>query len=315
MHPEKADGSPIECSGRVPISAAQCYKSQNPEIGDVNIGFNDDLINKWLGKVPVTFSSAPFSIPISKNSKYFLKLSGIDTIGKVTLNNKTDDLWTTNNTFADFVFDVTNFLQSDKNHLAIVIEPPVLEANHIAETDPIHQPPSCQYPHSQCNINRLRKPGYSFACDWGPSLPDSGIYHPPIIYEISKNAWKILGSRIQLFSKVADDLQVVRVDLDIQAENDDPVSNDATLTVQLESLSNQSPTQIDMKIRPYTAFATPTQNGYLFSSEFEVKTGDIRFWWPNGHGEPYLYNATITLSVNKGVPQSEGHVFGFRTVE
>ena len=60
-------------------------------------------------------------------------------------------------------------------------------------------------------------PTKSFSWDWGPSLPDSGLYKAPVIYSLPK--WKILDSTLQLVSKYDDSEQVIRADFYIQLNN------------------------------------------------------------------------------------------------
>ena len=95
-------------------------------------------------------------------------------------------------------------LSSSLNRLEFFFDAPVKSAASIAKTDPINQPPNCppDVQNGQCHVNRLRKPGYSFSWDWGPSLPDTGIYQTPIIYPLID--WRTLDTRLQLISKYSD---------------------------------------------------------------------------------------------------------------
>ena len=90
------------------------------------------------------------------------------------------------------------------NKLEFFFDAPVKSAAKIAKTDPINQPPNCppDVQNGQCHVNRLRKPGYSFSWDWGPSLPDTGIYQIPIVYPLID--WRTLDTRLQLISKYSD---------------------------------------------------------------------------------------------------------------
>ena len=80
----------------------------------------------------------------------------------------------------------------------------------------------------QCHINWLRKPAYQFSWDWGPSLPDSGLYSAPVIYNLPK--WTVLSSALQLVSKYSDPDQIVKADFYIQTNQIEfPVFDDVEL--------------------------------------------------------------------------------------
>ena len=95
-------------------------------------------------------------------------------------------------------------LSSSLNRLEFFFDAPVKSAASIAKIDPINQPPNCppDVQNGKCHVNRLRKPDYSFSWDWGPSLPDTGIYQTPIIYPLID--WRTLDTRLQLISKYSD---------------------------------------------------------------------------------------------------------------
>ena len=105
------------------------------------------------------------------------------------------------------------------NKLEFFFEAPVKSATAIAKSDPINQPPNCppDVQNGQCHVNRLRKPGYSFSWDWGPSLPDTGIYEIPIVYPLID--WRTLDTRMQLISKYSDSgPKIITVTMRIQQD-------------------------------------------------------------------------------------------------
>ena len=96
---------------------------------------------------------------------------------------------------------------------------------------------------NQCHINWPRKPAYQFSWDWGPSLPDSGLYSAPIIYNLPK--WTVLSSALHLVSKYSDLNQIVKADFYIQTNQIEfPVFDDVEL--QLD----------DIKMTPQFRFST-----------------------------------------------------------
>ena len=80
----------IDCSGpgaQPPLSAATCYKKRKHV--NVNHGFNDDKLNQWLGDTDVYVHYLFFPPKeYSYDLPYFIRLTGIDTLATVKLNNQ-----------------------------------------------------------------------------------------------------------------------------------------------------------------------------------------------------------------------------------
>ena len=186
----KADRELVNCVGSLPLSAASCFKSIHGNNGDINFVFNDQIISKWLGLSEVrlrTKFSLPKS-PISSAAPHVvnLYLDRIDSNSKIFINNRTRPDLFTNSSFVDFNFQIQDLLENDspENQLEIILSPPVIDAANSAKNDTHALPPNCppDVQNGQCHVNRLRRPQFSFSWDWGPNLPDSGIFKPPIIF-------------------------------------------------------------------------------------------------------------------------------------
>lgn len=80
----------INCSGpgaQPPLSAATCYKKRKHV--NVNHGFNDDKLNQWLGDTDVYVHYLFFPPKeYSYDLPYFIRLTGIDTLATIKLNNQ-----------------------------------------------------------------------------------------------------------------------------------------------------------------------------------------------------------------------------------
>ena len=80
----------IDCSGpgaQPPLSAATCYKKRKHV--NVNHGFNDDKLNQWLGDTDVYVHYLFFPPKeYSYDLPYFIRLTGIDTLATIKLNNQ-----------------------------------------------------------------------------------------------------------------------------------------------------------------------------------------------------------------------------------
>ncbi len=98
---------------------------------------------------------------------------GLDTISDVILNE--EHLGFTNNMFIRYDFNVKPKLKSKNNILQIKFKSPTLKAREEKEKNGINlNTGSAAIP----GVPYLRKAQYSFGWDWGPKLPDIGIWQP-----------------------------------------------------------------------------------------------------------------------------------------
>ena len=268
----------------------------------MNYGFNDQKINQWLGRVPVTLSKS-FTLDKVDATPYFLRLAQLDTVGEIWLN---DETFSSENFHADKILNISSALRKGPNNLTIIISGPVTEAEKRSKQ--ANQPPNCppDVQNGQCHVNWLRKPAFSFSWDWGPSLPDSGLYQAPEIYSLPK--WKILDSTLQLVSKFGDSNQIIRADFYIQLNNIQyPVFDSVSLTLK-------GPKNIKMQVRKYSFYDMLDGIGVRLFGELSCSTSDVDWWWPNGHGDQPIYD-TLAEVTAYGITNTVESYFAFRTVE
>ncbi|XP_037912429.1 beta-mannosidase [Hermetia illucens] len=223
--------------------------------------------------------STEFDTPDSHMSRGFVNLTflGIDTISTIKLNGEV--LAETNNMFIRYSYNIKDLLKtSGRNQLEVRIKSPVKEAKRLAGLYP-ETPPECPDPkyHGECHMNFLRKMQASFSWDWGPAAPSMGI-------------WKTV--QLEVF-----DVAIIR-DIDV-ATNLVGNNWELDIRVYLETGLKQ-PFYGEL-----TMFGVDLFNG-PFKVVFDVEPVDYRnpvihfvrtiqkskveLWWPNGYGEPKLYN-------------------------
>lgn len=104
-----------------------------------------------------------------KNDRIFLQFDGIDTIAEIYLNDKA--VGSAENMHRTYKYDVTDVIKSGTNSLRVYIHSPIkyikdkndeLKLWGVAST-------MSGYPH-------IRKAHYMYGWDWGPVLPDAGIW-------------------------------------------------------------------------------------------------------------------------------------------
>lgn len=130
----------------------------------------------WVYEADWTYTLT-FDLPAGKavalldRTRVFLAFHGLDTIARVTLNGT--PLGNTDNMFRRYRFPVKALLQPTGNLLEVHFTSPTRAANAAADragrtlTAGMGALPNAPY---------LRKAQYSFGWDWGPRLPDVGIW-------------------------------------------------------------------------------------------------------------------------------------------
>ena len=112
-----------------------------------------------------------FDLPalLQMSQRMFLKFDGIDTLGKIYLNDTL--LGETDNMHRVWEYDVTDMLHDQGNILRVELSSPNRYISDMQKKRPLWGVDSTMagYPH-------LRKAHYMFGWDWGPQLPDMGIW-------------------------------------------------------------------------------------------------------------------------------------------
>lgn len=136
------------------------YRENNQKCVDIA---NRDFVYSKRFVVPDDF--------FAPHNRIFLEADGLDTIAEIRLNGKI--VARTENMFRRYRFEVRNYLTPGENDIAIFF------ANTIARIAQLHaQRPLWNPSHTLDGAVHLRKNHCSFGWDWGPQIPDLGIWQP-----------------------------------------------------------------------------------------------------------------------------------------
>lgn len=229
-----------------------------------------------------------FSIPegMAENERVLLHFDGIDTLAEIIFNGKS--IGRANNMHRIWEYDVTELLKNEDNHLQVYISSPT---KYIAEQDAKRHlwGVATTIP----GYNYIRKAHYMFGWDWGPQLPDMGIWR----------SVKLLG-----INKARIDSVDVR-----QKHSEGKVS--LNIKVEADVLSSGSGLGARLKL------TSPDGEVYELSAEFSENIGSAnitldspRLWWPNGYGSQPLYTLETFLLDGDCVLESRVQKIGLRTV-
>lgn len=206
--------------------------------------------------------------------RIYLYFEGIDTLSEIRLNGV--ELGTTDNMFLAYRFDVKKLLRRRGNELTVTIH---------SSSDYIRKQNDGKNYRTLFNKDRifLRKAQCHFGWDWAPDMPGIGIWLP-----VWLNADD--GERID--------------DVWISAQNDGNVA--VTVTLDGDARGCSLCLEIDNK----EIFAEVTDNAVTLNALVESP----RLWWPNGYGEPNLYEYRLTLFKNGEECDRKTGTFGFKQV-
>ena len=188
-----------------------------------------------------------------KSDKIMLVCEGLDTLCDLYLNGKF--VAHTDNMHRSYYFDVTQFLVDGENEIKAVFPP--FDA-YIKAKNAEHELTSGSEV-TLLGFSHVRKANYMSGWDWGPRLPDAGIWKD--IYLIDGNPPRITDVRI------------------LQHHEDGKVS----LTVKANT---SLPADVKVTITAPNGDTMYTMNGET------VEINAPLLWWPNGYGKQYLYTVT-----------------------
>lgn len=265
------------------------------EIGDPYFGENEKEL------LPLFEKDYDFSTHFSIRGDIFqeevqeLVFEGLDTITEIYLNG--EKLGRTRNMHRTYRFNVKDILRMGDNELRIHFSSPLnyIKDHKSKEHKEIKQSPDG----SIYGGHLLRKAHSSFGWDWGPVLPDMGIFRG-----IRVEAWsKVKVREVYFFQEHIDGN--VTLFIDPVLEFSDPIPVEMRIEV-----SGERP--VEIMTRMPDPGVTSTEKG---ENEMGIPIHDPRLWWPNGCGEQYLYDVRITLrKANRSYDERKFRI-GLRTIE
>jgi beta-mannosidase len=270
-HPENA---PV--TARVPGSVQQSLLDAGI-IPDWNVGTNYRDIEWVENRHWIYFTDIPDNL-FDTNRKAILRCKGLDGDGEVWLNGQKAGEF--NNTHLDYRFDISPFLKTSGNRLALVFFCPERYQGQVYWT----------------SKTRLNKPRFYYNWDWCPRIIQTGIYDE-ICIEI-RDAVEIE----QLYSYTDVDIDTTTGKLQLKAEFSAEITNE-TIKICLKGTD-------DVCIFNKTF---PAKN---FSESVEIEIPNILIWEPNGVGKQPLYTLSCSLVSEHGAEvQSITRNLGFRSIK
>ncbi len=230
--------------------------------------------------------SRSFAVPaqVLEADEILLVFEGIDTVGDIYLNGellgKAKDMHRT------WRFDIKGRVR-EENELKVLLHAPIRYIEEKQEGSDI----TYSSTGSMLGNGALRKAHYMFGWDWGPQLPDAGIWRN--VYIAYACAAKLEDVCIRQHHKT----QAVTVEVDCPVR----IFGDAPTEVEV------CVTEPGGRVHKHNV---PGSAGSKVSIEIE----EPALWWPNGYGEQPLYKVEVLLTSGGRTLESREYRIGLRTV-
>ena len=189
-----------------------------------------------------------------------LVCEGLDTLAHVSLNGR--EIAFADNMHITWVWNVKEQLHAGENTLEIRFDSPILYCAKKAE-----EAPGWESSDATPGFRHLRKAHCMFGWDWGPRLPDAGIWRP-------------------IFLRTWDTVRLENA-LMLQAHHDGVVD----VTIRPE-IAGESAWSAEITAPDGEVLTLPETT----AAEQVITIEHPQLWWPNGLGKQPLYRVTVRLA-------------------
>lgn len=264
--------------------------------------FNSDWIYETIFTVQEQFL---------EHSHVILRFNGIDTISEIYLNGEM--LGNTENMFRTYDFDVKNVLKAGENNLKVLIKSPTKKAEDEIKKFGV---PLNTFDAAIPGIPFLRKAQYSFGWDWGPKLPDIGIWKSVEMYGFDEIKIDSVYPR-QSFTYNKDPLNIkdpndlsslliesvlLNIKIELNSDLEDIEASNYKIKIKLTDLEDPEGHSIEEE----TQLITKNQI-------IEMTIENPRLWWTHDLGEPKLYDLNVSL-IKEDIVDSHSQRIGLRDI-
>ena len=205
-----------------------------------------------------------------RSEKIMLVCDGLDTLAEIFINGSL--IASVKNMHTGYRFDVKKYVNPGKNEIRIHFFSPT---KYIEKMYSIHQPPD--FPCCMKGFSFIRKAHCAFGWDWGPALPDMGIFRDIFICGYSGAVISDVFVRQRTTSEFAE----IDVNIAIDNARGKGIKTVAELSLKGAVVKNQTVSVTDTGV---ISFSVPNP----------------KLWWPNGQGEQTLYDLSVKIADETG---------------
>ena len=268
----KMTGGGYFVEGTVPGSIYSFLYLDNGLLPNPYYRDNEDIYLA-LAEQEVTFEKKfdylPTGNPVS------LVFDGLDTLCSVYLNG--EKIADTDNMHLQYAFDVQKLLKKGENLIQVLCHPinPYIKARN--QENKLFGANDCM-----AGYSHVRKAHCMMGWDWGPRLPDAGIWRN--VYLLEKNSASIQDVHI------------------LQRHENGRVY----LTPHVE---------VDGRAETVVSCVSPDGKVLSLTANTETEIENPQLWWPNGLGKQNLYKITVSLKENDEIVDEKRLKIGLREMK
>lgn len=217
-----------------------------------------------------------------------LHFDGVDTIADIYLNG--EHLAYVDNMHRIWEYSVKELLRPLDNELKIVLHSPT---NYIKDTYKELKMEGTS--DAMIGFPTIRKAHCMFGWDWGPRLPDAGIWRDVKLLGIGSARFE------SVYVKQVHTESYVELDIDIEIKE------------TLEKMSKKLLYNGDSDYKVRVTLIEPSGESTCYEGE-TIKIEDPKLWWPNGYGDQALYKLKVELLKEEQVIDIWEKRIGLRTI-
>ncbi len=271
---------PAQVPGSVYATLLELGKMPDPYYRDNELKALELMENDFVYEMTVQMSADMFEA-----DAVHLCFDGIDTLAEIYWNDML--LGHVDNMHRAWKFDVRGVARVGENTLRVELHSPtkyIREANEKIFTGGVHEAMK-GYPH-------LRKAHCMFGWDWGPRLPDAGIFRR-VYLKLADIA-------------VIDSVYVVQQHIGakkVQLQETETGENRISVEVdkvKLEFRPDIKQYQEEELVEVLVMVKSPDGQVYCQEPDGSIVIEKPMLWWPNGYGEQPLYTVTVKLIGDDG---------------
>ena len=220
-----------------------------------------------------------------------LRFHGLDTLADIYLNEEL--LGSVNNMHRIWDYEVLDLLRPDHNSLKITFHSPTKFIREAYAEDPAEGTTDAMK-----GFPLLRKAHCMFGWDWGPRLPDAGIWRDV----------QLIGVNVALIDSVyitqdhADGKVTLNLEVELNCSDPSCAASDCAVDGKCGLTYEVMITAPDGTVKTYT------------DAPETILIEDPMLWWPNGYGEQNLYRVCVTLLQNGVTLDTWERRIGLRTM-
>ncbi|MGN0764324.1 MAG: glycoside hydrolase family 2 protein, partial [Aristaeellaceae bacterium] len=227
--------------------------------------------------------SRSFDVPdaLLSSDRVLLRCHGLDTLADIRINGQ--EAGHADNMHRTWEYDVRRLLHPGANSIAILFHSPTRAAEAYYEKT-----------HTQGMVDAMRgfpgirKAHCMYGWDWGPRLPDAGIWRDIELLGIS-------GGRL--------------AEVMIRQQHG-PQCVTLTVHSSVERLSAQAQLQVHVTLRSPEGEVIAQAEG----EDAVLEVSRPRLWWPNGLGDQPLYQVSVALWHGDTLLEEQTRCIGLRTL-